>query len=124
MSRWIAVDWGTSFFRAYLIEDELVSDKIETRDGMKFIQQNDFERKFISLIEKWLIRDHVVEVFASGMLGARQGWMEAPYEKTPCNLNNIDYAIKNEFEPLSLGNNRLRSETAAIVVSSAFSTFK
>ena len=64
MSRWIAVDWGTSFFRAYLIEDELVSDKIETIDGMKFIQQNDFERKFISLIEKWLIRDHVVEVFA------------------------------------------------------------
>ena len=91
MSRWIAVDWGTSFFRAYLIEDELVSDKIETSDGMKFIQQNDFEKKFISLIEKWLIKGQVVEVLASGMLGARQGWMEAPYEKTPCNLNNINY---------------------------------
>ena len=91
MSRWIAVDWGTSFFRAYLIENELVSDKIETSDGMKFIQQNDFEKKFISLIEKWLIKGQVVEVLASGMLGARQGWMEAPYEKTPCNLNNINY---------------------------------
>jgi 2-dehydro-3-deoxygalactonokinase len=91
LSRWIAVDWGTSFFRAYLIEDELVSDKIETSDGMKFIQQNDFEKKFISLIEKWLIKGQVVEVLASGMLGARQGWMEAPYEKTPCNLNNINY---------------------------------
>ena len=91
MSRWIAVDWGTSFFRAYLIENELVSDKIETSDGMKFIQQDDFEKKFISLIEKWLIKGQVVEVLASGMLGARQGWMEAPYEKTPCNLNNINY---------------------------------
>ena len=91
MSRWIAVDWGTSFFRAYLIEDELVSDKIETSDGMKFIQENDFEKQFISLIEKWLIKGQVVEVLASGMLGARQGWMEAPYEKTPCNLNNINY---------------------------------
>ena len=40
------------------------------------------------------------------------------------NKDEIDYAIKNEFEPLSLGNNRLRSETAAIVVTSAFSTFK
>ena len=40
------------------------------------------------------------------------------------NKVEIDYAIKNDFEPLSLGNNRLRSETAAIVVSSAFSTFK
>ena len=91
MSRWIAVDWGTSFFRAYLIENELVSDKIETNDGMKFIQQNGFEKLFISLIEKWLIKGQVVEVFASGMLGARQGWMEAPYEKTPCDLNSINY---------------------------------
>ena len=40
------------------------------------------------------------------------------------NKDEVDYAIKNDFEPLSLGNNRLRSETAAIVVSSAFSTFK
>ena len=40
------------------------------------------------------------------------------------NKDEIDYAIKNDFKPLSLGNNRLRSETAAIVVSSAFSTFK
>ena len=79
MSRWIAVDWGTSFFRAYLIEDELVSDKIETSDGMKFIQQNNFEKKFISLIEKWLIKDPTIEVLASGMLGARKGWIEAPY---------------------------------------------
>ena len=37
---------------------------------------------------------------------------------------DFNYAVKNDFEPLSLGNNRLRSETAAIVVSSAFSTFK
>ena len=40
------------------------------------------------------------------------------------NKDEIDYAIKNDFKPLSLGNNRLRSETAAIVVTSAFSTFK
>ena len=40
------------------------------------------------------------------------------------NKDEIDYAIKNDFEPLSLGKSRLRSETAAIVVSSAFSTFK
>ena len=40
------------------------------------------------------------------------------------NKDEVDYAVKNDFEPLSLGNNRLRSETAAIVVSSAFSSFK
>ena len=50
MNKWIAVDWGTSSFRAYLIENEIVSDRIETQDGMKFISQNDFEIVFIKLI--------------------------------------------------------------------------
>ena len=36
----------------------------------------------------------------------------------------INHSIKKNFSPISLGNGRLRAETAAIVVSSAFSTFK
>ena len=91
MDRWIAVDWGTSSFRAYLVEDKIVKDTIETKDGMKFIKDNDFENTFINLIGKWLIKDKKTDVLASGMLGARQGWIEAPYEKAPCNLNNLNF---------------------------------
>ena len=91
MDRWIAVDWGTSSFRAYLIENDVVSDTIETKDGMKFVKNNNFENTFINLIGKWLIKDKKIDVLASGMLGARQGWIEAPYKKAPCNLNNINY---------------------------------
>ena len=91
MDRWIAVDWGTSSFRAYLIEDDVLSDTIETKDGMKFVKDNNFENTFINLIEKWLIKDKKIDVLASGMLGARQGWIEAPYEKAPCNLNNLNF---------------------------------
>ncbi len=91
MDRWIAVDWGTSSFRAYLIIEDVVSDTIETNDGMKFVKNNNFENTFINLIEKWLIKDKKIDVFASGMVGARQGWIEAPYQKAPCNLNNINY---------------------------------
>ena len=91
MNRWIAVDWGTSSFRAYLIKDDVVSDTVETNDGIKFVKDNNFENIFINLIEKWLIKNKKIDVLASGMLGARQGWIEAPYEKAPCNLNNINY---------------------------------
>ncbi len=91
MDRWIAVDWGTSSFRAYLIIEDVVSDTIETKDGMKFVKNNNFENTFINLIEKWLIKDKKIDVLASGMVGARQGWIEAPYQKAPCNLNNINY---------------------------------
>ena len=40
------------------------------------------------------------------------------------NNEEINHSIKNSFSPVSLGNSRLRSETAAIIISSAFSTFK
>ena len=91
MNKWIAVDWGTSSFRAYLIKNNIVSERIETKDGMKFINNNSFEKTFISLIENWLDDYQTIEVLASGMVGARQGWSEAPYQETPCDLNNIKF---------------------------------
>ncbi len=98
MDTWIAVDWGTSSFRAYLIKDDVVFDTIETNDGMKFVKDKNFENTFIYLIEKWLIKDKKIDVLASGMLGARQGWIEAPYEKAPCKLNNISYVSPILFD--------------------------
>ena len=91
MNKWIAVDWGTSSFRAYLVQNNQVIDNIISKDGMKFIKQIDFETIFIKLIEKWLIKGQLIQVLASGMLGARQGWFEAPYEIAPCNLKNINF---------------------------------
>ncbi len=70
MNKWIAVDWGTSSFRAYLIKNNIVSDRIETKDGMKFINNNSFEKTFISLVENWLDNYQTTEVLASGMVGA------------------------------------------------------
>ena len=45
--KWIAIDWGTSFFRAYLIENDQVSDSIHTKDGMKFLEKASFEKTLI-----------------------------------------------------------------------------
>ena len=52
MDRWIAVDWGTSSFRDYLIEDYVVFDTIETEDRMKIVKDNNLENTIINLIEK------------------------------------------------------------------------
>ncbi len=91
MDKWIAVDWGTSFFRAYLIENEKVISVVKTNDGMKFVQNKYFEKTLTKLIEPWLHNKYKIEILASGMVGSKQGWMEAPYQKTPCNLNNIEF---------------------------------
>ena len=89
--KWIAVDWGTSFFRAYLIENEEVVNAVKTNDGMKFVQNNNFEEILVKLIDPWLDYNYKTEVLASGMVGSKQGWLEAPYQKTPCCLHNIDF---------------------------------
>ena len=91
MKKWIAVDWGTSTFRAYLVQNNEVSDTIETKDGMKFVKSHLFEQTLLTLIDRWLDNDKIIEILASGMVGSKQGWEEAPYQKTPCNLKSLNY---------------------------------
>ena len=91
MEKWIAVDWGTSTFRAYLVQNNEVSDTIETKDGMKFVKSHLFEQTLLSLIDRWLDDDEITEILASGMVGSKQGWKEAPYQQTPCNLKKLNY---------------------------------
>ena len=91
MKKWIAVDWGTSTFRAYLVQNNEVFDTIETKDGMKFVKSHLFEQTLLSLIDRWLDNNKITEILASGMVGSKQGWEEAPYQKTPCNLKKLNY---------------------------------
>ncbi len=87
--KWIAIDWGTSNFRAYLMKNDEVLDKISSNDGMKFVKKNHFENILIKNISKWLPSDEVIEILASGMVGAKQGWVEVPYTETPCSVMKL-----------------------------------
>ena len=91
MEKWIAVDWGTSTFRAYLVQNNIVSDTIETKDGMKFVKSHLFEQTLLNLIDRWLDDDEITEILASRMVGSKQGWEESPYQQTPCNLKKLNY---------------------------------
>ena len=91
MEKWIAVDWGTSTFRAYLVQNNKVSDTIETKDGIKFVKRHFFEQTLLSLIDRWLNDDEITEILASGMVGSKQGWEEAPYQQIPCNLKKLNH---------------------------------
>ena len=49
MSSWVALDWGTTNFRAYLMDNDDIVDQISTQEGMKFVNQKDFEKTLIRL---------------------------------------------------------------------------
>lgn len=81
---WIAVDWGTSNLRAWALGDGAILDHASSGEGMGTLSRDDYEPALLRLINGWLPRGKVTEVIACGMVGSRQGWVEAPYRAVPC----------------------------------------
>jgi len=83
---WIAVDWGTSRMRLWALNAQ--GEIVETAAadaGMAKVAQGQFETTLLQLIEPWIAgHQDPVPVIACGMVGARQGWQEVPYEAVPC----------------------------------------
>lgn len=80
---WIAVDWGTSNLRAWAMGATGVLDHATSAEGMGSLSPDKFEGALLRLIAPWLT-DQPLRVIACGMVGARQGWREAPYRAVPC----------------------------------------
>jgi 2-dehydro-3-deoxygalactonokinase len=85
----VAVDWGTSSFRAWLMSaDGAALAESRSSEGMLHCAATGFAP---------VLRDHLarlgapeeIPVLICGMAGARQGWVEAPYLKTPTRLDAL-----------------------------------
>jgi len=82
---WIAVDWGTSNLRAYIMSStHQIIAEAQSDKGMGGLAAAQFEAALLDLIASWLPQKGQIPVLACGMVGARQGWKEAPYQTTPC----------------------------------------
>ncbi|UTW10711.1 2-dehydro-3-deoxygalactonokinase [Marinobacterium rhizophilum] len=82
---WIAVDWGTSRMRAWAMTAAgTVLASTSSDKGMGSLAPHQFEATLLDAVGPWLRQDHRTPVVACGMVGARQGWMEAPYQAVPC----------------------------------------
>ena len=81
---WIALDWGTSNLRAYAMQGATVLDRAASDNGMGKLSPDEFEPAMNNLIGGWLDGSGNIPVVACGMVGSRQGWVEAPYRAVPC----------------------------------------
>ena len=89
----IALDWGTTSLRAFLIARD--GRVIEERAGGKGIMQVEdgrFVDALSALCGDWLDAHPAATLIASGMIGSKQGWIEAPY--SPCPANAAALAAK------------------------------
>lgn len=82
----IALDWGTSNLRASLLNAQ--GDVIDARSapgGIMAVKDGQFASALSALCDDWITQT-ACPLIASGMIGSRQGWKEAPYFDCPASL--------------------------------------
>jgi 2-dehydro-3-deoxygalactonokinase len=90
----IAIDWGTSSFRAYRLDNAgAVVEKRSAPLGILNIEGGRFAQALESQVQDW-IEANEQPILMSGMIGSRQGWVEAPYVACPAGLDHIATGIK------------------------------
>lgn len=86
----VAVDWGTTRFRAHLVaEDGRLLDSVASEDGMGHVAKDGFEAVLTRMCAAWLSRHPTIPVLMAGMVGSRNGWREVPYVDCPAGLADI-----------------------------------
>jgi 2-dehydro-3-deoxygalactonokinase len=91
----IVLDWGTTMFRALLVDASArVIDRVESSDGIQFVRNRGFEPILQRSIAAWRTAHGVLPVYAAGMIGSRNGWVEIPYVDAPAGAEAIAKAVK------------------------------
>ena len=88
--RLVALDWGTTSLRAYLIGDGgVVLERRAEPLGILQVPERDFRAVFDSVTAEWRARHPALPAIASGMIGSAQGWIEAPYTSLPADVGSV-----------------------------------
>ena len=90
----IVVDWGTSSFRAYRLDaGGGVAERREGPHGILAVADGDFGGVLATVVGDWLAAEPG-DLWLAGMIGSRQGWVEAPYAACPAGPAEIAAAVR------------------------------
>jgi 2-dehydro-3-deoxygalactonokinase len=94
----VVVDWGTTSFRAWLVEvgNGRCLDEIPTGHGMRALTQQDFPTYCQAMLSRW--RDDPGRprppVYMAGMVGSSLGWLTAPQPRLPMGAEGlVEHAV-------------------------------
>lgn len=91
----IILDWGTTSFRALLVApDGTVRDRIETEEGIQSVKDGDFPGVLQRAVAPWRAAHGILPVYAAGMIGSRNGWVEMPYVPAPAHAGDLAAQVK------------------------------
>ncbi len=82
----IALDWGTTSLRAYLLDGGgRVLDRRAEQDGVMHLPPGGFAEAFALATRGW----PALPALASGMVGSTAGWVETPYIPCPAGAEEL-----------------------------------
>lgn len=85
----IAIDWGSTNLRAKLLVAGRVEEQRANGMGIKKVRQGGFEEVLEGLCGDWRGSHPDFHLLMSGMVGSREGWVEAPYCRTPVGVGDL-----------------------------------
>jgi 2-dehydro-3-deoxygalactonokinase len=86
----IAVDWGTTNRRAYLLDAAgKCADELEDGDGIMSVAKGGFPAAVAQIRERLGDRP----LLLAGMVGSNRGWVEAPYVPCPADLDSLAHGL-------------------------------
>jgi 2-dehydro-3-deoxygalactonokinase len=86
----VSVDWGTSSFRAYLVSaGGGILERRESARGILTVENGQFEPVLAEAVLPWRRAHPGLPIMMSGMIGSRQGWVEAPYAACPAGADEL-----------------------------------
>lgn len=88
MPDFVALDWGTSSLRLARLEGGQVVEQQHSGDGILHVPFGGFPAAFEAAVARWRLAPGTL-CLASGMVGSRQGWIEAPYCPCPADFRTL-----------------------------------
>lgn len=90
----LAVDWGTSSLRCYRLDGAgRILEQRSSAKGILAVEGGRFAQALESEAGDWIAAGEA-PIVMSGMIGSRQGWLEAPYAECPAGLAEIAGALE------------------------------
>jgi 2-dehydro-3-deoxygalactonokinase len=91
--RFILVDWGTSRFRAFVVDGGTIVDRVSSDEGISALREGQHRDVFLKHCRHWLEHEPEAPVALVGMVGSKEGWRMAPYAQCPAGPAEIARAM-------------------------------
>ncbi len=94
----IFVDWGSTNFHAFLVQDGAVVERREVAgqgilssfaQASHAVRSEDFSRFLQQALSPWLVQHPAAPILMCGAIGSREGWVETKYVEAPAGFADV-----------------------------------